>query len=205
MGRPCNYSPGDVVAKGKIKILEIIGQGPGKRAKALILCYWCNETKITSTAKLHKCISCGCMRHESSCWKSIGAKNRTWQLPSGEAAFNMVYYSYARNADQRGLEFKINKQEFRILCEKPCFYCGEQKNTVRKGLGKTSGNYSYTGVDRKDNSKGYLKDNVVPCCKLCNLMKRNLSDVEFFNRVELIYKNQFNVNNSDESKEASTS
>jgi hypothetical protein len=29
-----------------------------------------------------------------------------------------------------------------------------------------------TGLDRKDNDKGYLQDNVVPCCYDCNTKKK---------------------------------
>jgi hypothetical protein len=35
------------------------------------------------------------------------------------------------------------------------------------------------GVDRVDSGRGYTVDNCVPCCKFCNLMKRNYTP-EFF-------------------------
>ena len=35
------------------------------------------------------------------------------------------------------------------------------------------------GVDRWDNSKGYLPDNLVPCCKDCNRGKLTRSSREF--------------------------
>jgi len=35
------------------------------------------------------------------------------------------------------------------------------------------------GVDRVDNTKGYTKENCVPCCKICNRLKSDLTKEEF--------------------------
>jgi len=35
------------------------------------------------------------------------------------------------------------------------------------------------GIDRWDNSQGYLADNVVPCCKDCNRAKNTRTPREF--------------------------
>ena len=35
------------------------------------------------------------------------------------------------------------------------------------------------GIDRGDNSKGYLPENLVPCCKGCNRAKSTRSPREF--------------------------
>jgi hypothetical protein len=43
------------------------------------------------------------------------------------------------------------------------------------------------GIDRVDSSKGYVTDNVVPCCRDCNVAKSDLSKAEFLNLVEKIY------------------
>ena len=42
----------------------------------------------------------------------------------------------------------------------PCEYC--QSKTL---------NTTGCGLDRKDSSKGYVKENVVPCCTSCNKIK----------------------------------
>ena len=34
-------------------------------------------------------------------------------------------------------------------------------------------NIKYNGVDRKFNKKGYEIDNVISCCKICNIAKNN--------------------------------
>lgn len=40
-----------------------------------------------------------------------------------------------------------------------CYYCNQPFKTVGSGL------------DRLDNNKGYTKNNVVPCCGICNLIR----------------------------------
>lgn len=46
--------------------------------------------------------------------------------------------------------------EQEIIC-KPCYYCGDIKSKI--------------GCDRIDNDIGHLKNNVVPCCYICNSVK----------------------------------
>lgn len=130
------------------------------------------------------------MKHESSVWKSVGPKSKPWQLPSGEAAFNQLYYSYANRADKRGYEFMLSKDVFRALAVQPCDYCGSFCQTRAKGLGKTSGDFLYTGIDRLDNEKGYYAENCVPCCSRCNWMKHAMPREEFLSHVAAIFRHQ---------------
>jgi len=62
-------------------------------------------------------------------------------------------------ANKKGLGFNISKEQFFLLLDKLCFYC--------------EGELSETGysLDRMDNSRGYLIDNVATCCKRCNWIK----------------------------------
>lgn len=39
--------------------------------------------------------------------------------------------------------------------------------------------YDHNGIDRVDSSKGYSAENVVPCCKICNRGKANMSKEDF--------------------------
>ena len=47
------------------------------------------------------------------------------------------------------------------LFSKKCYYCG----FINQDHG--------IGIDRANNSKGYIKSNCVPCCTLCNIMKKD--------------------------------
>lgn len=190
MGRPFKYAPGQTVANGKITVLDVISQGAGKKAKVTISCSFCGSVKTIVSGHLHKMRSCGCMKHDSTYWKSVGAKNKPWQLPSGEAAFNQLYYGYAVRADKRGYEFLLSREEFRDLVVRPCVYCGSCCEATSKGLGKTSGDFMYTGVDRANNCKGYTVENSVSCCSRCNWMKHAMDSDDFLAHIGRIYAYQ---------------
>lgn len=50
----------------------------------------------------------------------------------------------------------------------------------------------YNGIDRVDNSKGYIKGNCVSCCSICNTMKLSLNLEDFKEHINKIYK-KFNT------------
>ena len=58
----------------------------------------------------------------------------------------------------------ISESDFENLSAQTCFYCGVA---------------GPNGIDRRDSSKGYEKDNCVSCCKHCNYVKGNLSTSDF--------------------------
>jgi len=67
------------------------------------------------------------------------------------------YNSYKHGAKRRGFEWDITPEQFHNFWHVPCHYCGDEIQGV--------------GIDRVDNSQGYLIDNCVPCCETCNEMK----------------------------------
>lgn len=67
---------------------------------------------------------------------------------------------YKTGAVYRGLDFDITEEEFQQMTTRPCYLCG---------LKPSDGN---CGVDRVDNSVGYILSNCCSCCNLCNMMKR---------------------------------
>ncbi|MBU1621733.1 MAG: hypothetical protein KKD77_20280 [Gammaproteobacteria bacterium] len=70
-----------------------------------------------------------------------------------------VWLKACKKAKKRGLPFDLTQDEYMLLVEQPCFYCG--------------GTVGVSGVrlDRVDNSKGYVLPNVVPCCYRCNMVR----------------------------------
>ena len=91
---------------------------------------------------------------------------------------------YIGAAKRRKLSWSLSKKKFRALIFSPCVYCGAGFRTAKTAYGKTSA--EITGVDRKDSSKGYSVKNCVSCCAICNRMKWNLTEKEFFNRIKQI-------------------
>lgn len=104
----------------------------------------------------------------------------------GNSSFNVVYSSYKKGAKNRELEFSISKDDFRNITSQPCFYCGKLPNQ-KTGNKELNSEYIYNGIDRVDNSKGYIEGNVVPCCKNCNISKNTMSVQEFREMIINIY------------------
>jgi len=84
------------------------------------------------------------------------------------------YSNYVRNAGYKNLEFTVTYNEFVNIVETPCEYCGILQE---KG---------FNGIDRKDQTEGYIIDNCVSCCKICNYMKGSTDNEVFIKRVEHI-------------------
>ena len=74
------------------------------------------------------------------------------------------------------------------MTQKKCFYCGIEPNQLYRSNDNV---FVYNGLDRKDSTKGYEKDNILSCCKQCNISKNKWSLEEFMERVERIYYQHF--------------
>ena len=138
-------------------------------------------TSIGKNIKNGNTTSCGCKRKETL--------RKLRMLPYGESSFNQVYKSYINGASSRGLEFNISKDVFRKITKEECFYCGvlpRQMSKVHNYF--RTGAYIYNGIDRYDNNKGYVEDNIVPCCKNCNTMKMSLDVNTFLDIISRIYE-----------------
>lgn len=123
--------------------------------------------------------SCGCLRQEAR-------KKYGHPLTEGLANGRVVIQYYKRNAKRRNISFELSEQESLDLLQGKCYYCGREPfNYVEKP--RRNGRFIYSGMDRADNNKPYIKENVVPCCKDCNMMKRTRTIGEFYKIVSLIY------------------
>jgi hypothetical protein len=71
-------------------------------------------------------------------------------------------------------DIPITLDDVKNIVQRPCFYCGSIDNPCN-------------GIDRLNNSIGYEKDNIVPCCRKCNTMKMDLTIEEFKNHIEKIH------------------
>ncbi len=123
--------------------------------------------------------SCGCLRHEPRLGPGIAARNR-------------LKRSYENNAETRNLKFLLTDDEFDVLTSSPCHYCGVEPKQIQKDWGcvDEGSNYTYNGIDRKDNDKDYLMENCVPCCKICNRAKDDLTYEEFMEYLQRIIHEQ---------------
>lgn len=95
--------------------------------------------------------------------------------PEQQGAKNRVLRSYKRQARNRKLEWSLSDTEALELFSKPCFYCNvEFSNNCKSNVKTYETSFSYNGIDRVDNSQGYVVENCVPCCRRCNSIKKNI-------------------------------
>lgn len=108
--------------------------------------------------------SCGCVHQER---------------PSEEKAlWRRVFNGYRKNAETRGILFDLTFDQVSALGEQDCHYCKSPPSNVAHS-GRGPSRLLYNGIDRLDNSLGYITGNVVPCCKICNYAKRDMTVAQF--------------------------
>ena len=123
----------------------------------------CGNTKQVkvSDIALGRAKSCGCLSRE--------ALNKG--VSKYEAGFRAVLRVYKYSAKERGLDFSLSRETFEKLTTSNCAYCGVTPCQFQTRFS----DFKYNGIDRVDNSLGYVEGNCVPCCKLCNRMKDVMS------------------------------
>ncbi len=119
-----------------------------------------NECTVRSSdLRKSKQKSCGC-------WKSDIVRRAKRSLP-----YQWLYYKLKFVATKSQREFNISYEDYLTFTQiSTCYYCNE-KVIWKPHSGEKYGGYN---IDRKDNCKGYTKDNCVVCCSLCNHIKGNL-------------------------------
>jgi hypothetical protein len=154
----------------------------------------CGETVVVRpTSVLNGGIqSCGCLRY-------------TEEYSNKMSALFTIYdpmISTARNVYGRYRDGDITFEDFLLLSQQPCDYCGRQpfctynkwgyrllSTDVKKPTTHQiqEGDFTYNGLDRVDSAGAHTLDNVVPCCATCNWMKGDMSREEFLAHNKRIY------------------
>jgi hypothetical protein len=157
---------------GNLVVLEYVKADSWGKAVWRCQCDCGNQKDVTGS-NLRQGITkgCGCLRGKSV------------RLGLGESARRRVLRSYQNHALERGLAWQLSYQEFCDITSQACYYCGMSPQNKSK-TGDTYGDFVYNGVDRVDNTQGYLSGNVVPCCKTCNWMKNQFTKDEFLTHIQ---------------------
>lgn len=127
------------------------------------------------TGRKSKNANCGC--------KASQILSDSHKLPENRGLINKLFNAYKRTAKLRNLNFSLSIDEFIYLIHGECFYCGEASSNSFKLKNYT---IVYNGIDRKDNSLGYSKENCVSACKFCNFAKGTLTVDEFLRKINKI-------------------
>jgi hypothetical protein len=150
---------------GKLTVIRRIKEN-NKHGHAHWLCKClCGNEIITGGSELRRgnVKSCGC----------IGGITGINDLQE-EIDFNRIIRQYKQSAKNRRLLYSLTDEDALKLISSECYYCNVP-------LAK--------GIDRIDSSGGYISGNVLPCCKLCNIIKLDLSIDDFYDMVNSIYRN----------------
>lgn len=156
-----------------------------KKRVWLCICTCGTLTEVT-TGQLKKgsTQSCGCLKLKSNAENSRKSRHK---IVKEEAGFNVVLGRYKTNAKSRGLDFCLSVDSVKTLLHSDCYYCGLPPSNV---YDKSYYNFVYSGIDRKDNTRGYFEDNCVACCSTCNHAKATMSEDNFYAWIKRLMKYQ---------------
>ena len=125
--------------------------------------------------------SCGCYR--------------IYKYKRGESGLKKLYIRYKVGAAKNNRDFDLSLEEFKGITSENCAYCGRPpglsvslRNKHEDELMEYA-TYVHSGIDRIDSTRGYKTDNVVPCCKWCNIAKGNRTIKEFKEHIDRICRN----------------
>jgi hypothetical protein len=171
---PCNYC-GTIRETGFNGIDKVDPKKGYVPENCVSCCRMCNEMKKNINVNLFLNIVEHIVTYNKKgngklCYELL-LNNKT--LPS--------YNRYIQGAVDRDLEFKLSKEYFMKEILKPCYICGHEVDE-----------YHNNGLDRFDNDKGYLENNVKSCCGTCNFMKKEYVYEDFMNKCVKIFNYKIN-------------
>lgn len=87
---------------------------------------------------------------------------------------SQFYKDYILSARNRNYTIGLEFNDFKTMVLSECYYCQYIKED------------EVNGIDRLDNTIGYEKDNCVPCCETCNMMKHTFHPIFFIELCRII-------------------
>lgn len=133
-------------------------RGHGKtKMIAKVKCFCGNifETKI-AYLKNQDTKSCGCLK----------------EFAFGVVARNSLFLQRKTSAQERNIEWILDKKDFFKIIIDNCNYCGIKPSQILKT--KSGDFFIYNGIDRLNNKLGYFSGNIMPCCFVCNRAKLDM-------------------------------
>ena len=114
--------------------------------------------------------SCGCLGTEIRKAKRISEHH---------SEVTAIILGYKRHAISRGYKWELTRDDVKNIINKKCYYCDSPPGNIKKTKNSVASGLKYSGIDRIDSSLDYTVENTVPCCKICNYAKSNMSLEEF--------------------------
>jgi hypothetical protein len=135
--------------------------------------------------------SCGCLKINK-----LQQKSKYYKLSYEEAKIKKIKSYHEKSAKLRNIDFKLTENEIHSMVFQNCYYCGDPPNRKFKisGHNKT---IKINRIDRLNNNIGYINNNCVPCCSICNILKGRRSHDEFIKTITKIAKYQKEKSNKE--------
>lgn len=102
-------------------------------------------------------------------------RGRAYYAKTGYKSTRARIASLRDSAKKRGLPFELPEMLAWDLVTDACYYCAAKTDRPN-------------GIDRVDNTLGYVEGNVVTACRRCNVAKNDMSVAEFLAWVNRIAK-----------------
>jgi hypothetical protein len=153
---------------------ELRPEGHQNKTKCLYLCSSCKKEIWVLPRRL--------ISHTGMCRQCRGKQGIKPILP-GERGLTKRPYEWLLNrlihsSKKRGVECTLTYGEFlEFTKQKACHYCGSAITWSPHNTGWVNGS-AKCNLDRKDNSNGYVKENLVVACIICNRMKNSYLSYE---------------------------
>lgn len=124
----------------------------------------------------------------SDCGKEIRAQTSAFKRHSGKCMRcghlgepYLFIYNELKNHRNKKVPFTLTFEEFKsIISDNNCHYCGDELTYHLHSKVWNENKSRAHQLDRKDNSRGYEVNNVVPCCWTCNRLKSDAFTYEEF-------------------------
>ena len=163
----------DIVGKkyGKWEVLsEAPPRGKSTALRAVCRCE-CGKVRSVTKLALRKGRTTQCM--------SCASKHRYQKKAEAQRLSDPLYgyrthiSRYKLGATERNLEWGLTDDRAVDLFLQRCVFCN------REGIKRRETMAPLNGIDRLDNTKGYVEGNVFPCCWDCNRAKADMHTADF--------------------------
>lgn len=160
--------------KERNEIHEAIKLNPENKTQICVNCgkdYTQFETRYNKESKI--CEVC----NETNARQDLKRQNRERNFKNEKFRYMETYYkSYVSGAQKRDYIMNLDFEYFKTLVVMPCYYCLHITENETNG------------IDRLNNDIGYEKENCVPCCETCNMMKHYFHPQFFIEICRIISK-----------------
>lgn len=168
----------------RLTVVDCAGVTKGREQyRWLCLCDCGKQIVVVGHAlKSHNTKSCGCLKIEK-----LKQRDQT-----DDTLIRRLLNVYKRNSMRKNLSFELTLDQFKILINNKCHYCGIEPSKIYTRKDNAFETFIlYNGIDRKDNFNGYSEDNSLTCCEICNRAKSNMSYDEFIKYINRLKRNTY--------------